>query len=180
MIAGLVLVAGLLGNKVVQLEKTIPQLQGALEAGASNGSNGGGGSSSPPTVIPPSSTSSSSPPGTTTAAPERLPILDVPGWRHIGCYYDRATRVLDVFKVEPGWRNMTNQYCARLCNDAAPDARHFGTETGDQCFCGTAVTLDPAPLWMCNQVCKGRAGQAEVCGGDWMLTLWERDDDLVR
>jgi hypothetical protein len=73
---------------------------------------------------------------------------------------------------------MTNDYCASICTSQTAQAtRHFGTQHGSECHCGTVSNvskLGRAPDWMCNYQCAGREGKHEDCGGNWVLSLWER------
>ncbi|KAK4129166.1 hypothetical protein N657DRAFT_686544 [Parathielavia appendiculata] len=162
--AALVLVGGLLGNKVASLENMIPSLVSSINATASN---------------PTTSNSTSAPPATTTATTP--PTFPVEGWNYLGCYYDSASRILP--GAELSATNMTNERCGAFCSssgDFGSKPRHFGTEVGVECHCGTLTEADlkskQAPDWACGHQCRGRTGVAERCGGNWVVSLWERVD----
>ena len=156
--AALIIAGGLLASKINNLEKSIPSLA----------------------AVNTSSSSSSSLAGEVKTTPTP-PTLLVSGWTYLGCYYDSDVRLLP--DASTSLANLTNGICGAFCitsiADAASKPRHFGTQHGGQCFCGSVtdavLASKMAPEWLCNDQCRGRAGMAETCGGNWVLSLWERD-----
>ncbi|KAK3393527.1 hypothetical protein B0H63DRAFT_443761 [Podospora didyma] len=185
-IAGLVLVGALLGNKISTLEKSLnevssrqqqqQQQQTATAAGASAPSapNTAAGivTSGTPT---PSRTGASSISSSTTSSEAAAQTTDalVAGYKYIGCYIDTPARILQDGKFLND--TLTNQLCADLCQ-----GKNFvgtGGNGGNQCFCG-ALLVPPAARgndFDCNVNCPGRFGQKrEICGGDWTLSVWQK------
>ncbi|KAK4144415.1 uncharacterized protein C8A04DRAFT_27872 [Dichotomopilus funicola] len=191
--SALIVVGTLLGSKIAKLENTIPGLALHSSPDSANQTSPGHNQNSPS-----SSSTSSSPSATTTyaASPSDLPpplppTISVSGWTYLGCYYDSEVRILpDAFLSAV---NMTNQVCSEYCTNSYTNKnnnnsnnqrrrtapRHFGTQVALQCYCGTAdnavLATRRAPDWQCMHQCAGRMSAAERCGGDWALTLWERD-----
>lgn len=64
--------------------------------------------------------------------------------------------------------NMTNEVCSKFCSAY----RYFGTEYGDECYCGSFLgsTSATAPLADCNMPCAGN--QFEYCGASNHLELY--------
>ncbi|KAL7797567.1 heme peroxidase [Trichoderma ceciliae] len=64
--------------------------------------------------------------------------------------------------------NLTNEACAEFCSDF----RYFGTEYGEECYCGSFLeaTSSTAPLADCNMPCGGN--QFEYCGASDRLELY--------
>ncbi|OTA02666.1 hypothetical protein A9Z42_0030630 [Trichoderma parareesei] len=64
--------------------------------------------------------------------------------------------------------DMTNEACAEFCSDF----RYFGTEYGDECYCGSflAGSSATAPLADCNMPCAGN--EFEYCGASNRLELY--------
>ncbi|VBB87186.1 Putative protein of unknown function [Podospora comata] len=143
--ACLVVVAGLLGHKVIQLERTLPSV-----------------------INTQVNTSTSHP---QEQQQPLLPIsasltetiqVSVPGWSYFGCYYDNSDRVLSDY-VQYDKENLTNQICADKCTDRI--YQYFGTTNGRRCFCGsTADKLKRAPDWGCNAQCPGQKNVFEAWG----------------
>ncbi|KAK0719084.1 hypothetical protein B0T21DRAFT_374745 [Apiosordaria backusii] len=154
--ASLILVAGLLGYKVVQLERTVPSI-----------------------INTDTNTNSSNPDQQqpiqpiTASLTETLQI-SIPGWSYFGCYYDNSTRVLTDYAVYDK-ENLTNQICADKCTDGIYE--YFGTTNGRRCFCGSAaVELKRAPDWGCNAQCPGQKDVFEACGGSsFYLSVWKKN-----
>ena len=68
--------------------------------------------------------------------------------------------------------SMTSQICAEHCRDY----KYFGTENGDTCFCGNSLAYkDLASEWACAIQCAGNQETYEICGGSWVLSLWEKE-----
>ncbi len=157
--AALIISGELLASKINNLEKSIPSF--ALTAvNTSNGSS---------TLAPAVKTK------------PMPPTILVSGWTYLGYYSDSDVRLLP--DASTSLANLTNGICGTFCTasvaDAASKPRHFGTQHGTQCCCGSVtdavLATKMAPEWLCNYQCKGRWGMSETCGGDWVLGLWERD-----
>lgn len=168
--AALIIASGLLASKLAHLEQSIPSL--ALAAINTTTSN--------PNLNTNPSTNTTSPAQTALSALAPPTVL-VSGWTYLGCYYDSEVRILPDASTTAS--NMTNGVCGAFCSASARDAaskpRHFGTQHGGQCFCGSVteavLASKVAPQWMCNYQCRGRWGMSENCGGNWVVSLWERD-----
>ncbi|KAK4041442.1 xylosyltransferase oxt [Parachaetomium inaequale] len=180
--AALIILGGILGSKITTLENTIPSLTSitnplgsptsANETASNNNTNTTNNNTSQSSSS--SSSSSNNPGSTTTPTP---PTILISGWTYRGCYYDSEVRVLpDAFLSA---MNMTNGVCAEFCSSDGRRSQHFGTQVALQCYCGSAsaavLASRRAPDWACEQQCRGRGSMREYCGGDWTLSLWERD-----
>ncbi|KAL7925365.1 heme peroxidase [Trichoderma austrokoningii] len=102
-----------------------------------------------------------SPTGTLTHEPTVGP------YTLVGCW----TEGQDVRALDQGAtiaEDMTNEACSEFCSDY----RYFGTEYGDECYCGSFLesTSETAPLADCNMPCAGN--QFEYCGASNRLELY--------
>lgn len=150
-VASLVLVAGLLGHKIIQLERNMPTLtaNASTEATLTN--------LSPSTLVP--------------VITETIQVA-VPGWSYVGCFYDTVNRtLLEGYAYDKD--NMTNQYCADKCMDKV--YQYFGTQYR-RCYCdGRSELLKRAPDWGCQTQCPGQKNLFEACGGEtFHLSVWKR------
>ncbi|KAH6611106.1 wsc domain containing [Trichoderma cornu-damae] len=102
-----------------------------------------------------------SPTGTLTHKPT------VGAYTLVGCWTEgQGVRALgQKATLEAG---MTNEACAEFCSGF----RYFGTEYGDECYCGSFLdaTSTTAPLADCNMPCGGN--QFEYCGASNRLELY--------
>ncbi|KAK4458125.1 WSC domain-containing protein, partial [Cladorrhinum samala] len=151
LIAAVALIGGLLGSKIAKLEKNVTP-----------SSTTNDGNSSTPTATGPQ-------PAFTTNT-------RITGFRYVGCYVDANDRVLRQHSFQAN--NMTNQVCAGACTEKA-NYKYFGTESGDQCYCGDSLPEGVADLkaneWNCGMGCAGsQAKKQEICGGDYFVGIWER------
>lgn len=170
--AALIIASGLLASKLAHLEQSIPSLALAAISNTTTNPN--------PNTNTNTNTTAAAPAALSALAP---PTVLVSGWTYLGCYYDSEVRILPDASTTLG--NMTNGVCAAFCaastgsSDPASRPRHFGTQHGGQCFCGSAtdavLASRAAPQWMCNHQCRGRSGMSENCGGNWVVSLWERE-----
>ncbi|KAH6650531.1 hypothetical protein F5144DRAFT_608467 [Chaetomium tenue] len=186
-IAALIVVSSILGTKIAKLENTISPLAVAVAESAANGTttNNNNNNNNPYTTT--STTANNLNPSQTTTttsstAPPPAPLpptIQVAGWTYLGCFYDSEVRVLPEAFLSA--TDMTNAGCADYCSEGGKTPRHFGTQVAVQCYCGTAtqavLASRRAPDWMCMHQCAGRWGVSENCGGNWVLSLWERDED---
>lgn len=168
--AGLIATGCILGRRIAKLEDKISTLTDT--SGIDNSSS----SSSSPSS---SSSSTAATTTTTTLATPAPPTILVSGWKYLGCYYDSTVRLLP--DASESAANMTNGACADFCHGTSRQPRHFGTQVSVQCYCGTAsaemLASRRAPDWQCGHQCGGRDDMAEICGGNWALTLWERSEE---
>ncbi|KAK4178016.1 hypothetical protein QBC36DRAFT_299733 [Triangularia setosa] len=155
--ACLVVVAGLLGHKVIQLERTLPSvISPQVDTNDSD------------------SEQQQQPIQSITANLTETIQVSIPGWSYYGCYYDNSTRVLADYALYDK-DNLTNQICADKCTDRI--YQYFGTTNGRRCFCdSTADKLKRAPDWGCNSQCPGQKNVFEACGGpSFHLSVWRRN-----
>ena len=91
-----------------------------------------------------------------------------------GCFVDQGTRDL-----EGTMFNMGDQGSTRICAELCVGYTYFGTQAGQQCFCGMtygaygAATDDAAE---CNSECPGHATGGTthaMCGGSWRNSVYE-------
>ncbi|KAL2199417.1 hypothetical protein P885DRAFT_75834 [Corynascus similis CBS 632.67] len=173
--AGLIATGSILGRRIAELEDRVPSfVNESTEEGSTTNETGGNSTSS----TSPSSSAPSPNPSETGIPPPTPPTVLVSGWKHLGCYYDSSVRLLsdDFYSAS----NMTNARCAEFCSSDGRRPRYFGTQVSVQCFCGTAnpdvLAGRRAPDWQCSKQCPGRDDMAETCGGNWALTIWEREE----
>ncbi|KAL7962473.1 heme peroxidase [Trichoderma compactum] len=85
----------------------------------------------------------------------------------VGCWTEgQGDRALGQAATQAA--DMTNEACAEFCSDY----RYFGTEYGDECYCGSflSTSSSTAPLADCNMPCGGN--QFEYCGASNRLELY--------
>ncbi|XP_046547960.1 WSC domain-containing protein ARB_07867-like isoform X1 [Haliotis rubra] len=92
-------------------------------------------------------------------------------YKYLGCYKDSWTRALPHQCKVP---QLTNGKCRMCC--LKRKFTHFGTEIGDQCFCGDKVSkghgmVDDSD---CRSPCKGDKGSR--CGGPWRMSIYQISD----
>ncbi|KIO26870.1 hypothetical protein M407DRAFT_234142, partial [Tulasnella calospora MUT 4182] len=87
-------------------------------------------------------------------------------WTNLGCYLDQSSRTLTSLSKQ-NWSVMTPALCAATCASYS----YFGTEAGNECYCGNALTVNtPEPITDCSTNCAGDSSLK--CGGNWRLTLY--------
>ncbi|KAK4171382.1 WSC domain-containing protein [Triangularia setosa] len=159
--AGVFVVAGLLGSKVVNLETTMSSLV-TQQARVDSDSTGNKDEQQA------TKTSTAAMAVKTTRMNKRIA-----GWNYVGCYEDSGDRILlGDFKQRD---DMTNNLCANIC--VSQEYKYFGTEFYNQCMCGESVArMIPVDDWRCDRKCRGNPVQEvfEPCGGEWFMSLWER------
>ncbi|KAK4465438.1 xylosyltransferase oxt [Cladorrhinum samala] len=159
-VASIIIVGGLLGHKISELEKQVSPFTSLP---------GTSGSASP------AQTSAGTGLGLIAAAQTDTLQVTVPGWTYYGCFYDREDRVL-----QPGYAydrdNMTNNFCVQKCAAADASWKYAGTEWR-RCFCGESpALLKRAPDWACQTACPGQTKVWEACGGDkFRISVWKKD-----
>jgi len=91
-----------------------------------------------------------------------------------GCYTDIPSHALNSYFV---WNNthMTGAFCEAECLAHDPSYTLFGTQWGEECYCGTSLTQGSFPTWPedCDAACKG--DPLEKCGGSLRLSLYSSD-----
>ncbi|KIO17666.1 hypothetical protein M407DRAFT_84757, partial [Tulasnella calospora MUT 4182] len=80
---------------------------------------------------------------------------------NLGCYLDQSSRTLTSLSKQ-NWSVMTPALCAATCASYS----YFGTEAGNECYCGNALTVNtPEPITDCSTNCAGDSSLK--CGGNW-------------
>lgn len=109
-----------------------------------------------------------------TATAQSSGSADISGFKYVGCYKDKISRVLSG-EVLPKLGLVSNTVCVDYC--ASKGFSVAGTEYGGECYCGNQLsTLEKLDDAKCAMACKGDAGQ--TCGGDWALTLYAKGGSL--
>ncbi|KAK4033004.1 WSC domain-containing protein [Parachaetomium inaequale] len=131
-----------------------------------------------PSTSTTSTTPTSTPTGTTPSG--AFTDLTAQGYRFLGCAPEERWTTDGPFRTLSGATessdDMTNQRCAAFCT--AQGFKYAGTEWRRECWCGNTVaaTRQPATtlasLATCDYKCTG--DQAQFCGGDAWLSLYER------
>lgn len=89
-----------------------------------------------------------------------------------GCVTDSvsARTLLGMSTTSP---DMSAEYCSQFCKDY----QYFGTEFGDECYCGltVATTSEKAYDSDCNVPCDGDA--SEMCGGPARMNLYRQSGE---
>ncbi|KAK7751400.1 hypothetical protein SLS62_006656 [Diatrype stigma] len=100
----------------------------------------------------------------------RTPATNIPGGaRYLGCYVDNgAPHPLPSAIVSR--TDMTGARCAQNC----AGYRYFGTEYGQECYCGDAAPASATRVSdsECSLPCAGN--DDELCGAGQRLTVYER------
>lgn len=70
---------------------------------------------------------------------------------------------------------MMNFMCFCIC----VGFKYFGIEIGIDCYCGNRIEECIFSVkvneWDCSVKCLGNnRGRKEVCGGDWLISIWEK------
>ncbi|EMC97704.1 hypothetical protein BAUCODRAFT_463088 [Baudoinia panamericana UAMH 10762] len=102
------------------------------------------------------------------------------GSNYLGCWQDNAqgTRLLDGDMTAAQYMNLT--VCADFCaaGNNGFGFQYYGTEFGNQCFCGNEITNTSAQLTATttptNQTCQMRCygAEPEICGGPSAVSLY--------
>ncbi|CAM9418052.1 unnamed protein product, partial [Choristocarpus tenellus] len=98
--------------------------------------------------------------------------VDIPGAEFVGCFTDsvdnRRMTLDDTTSMA-----MTNEVCFTTCS--ALGASYFGTQYGEECFCGGASTSLDGVSNACSFACSGDSSQ--LCGGFEALSVYSIDSD---
>ncbi|ETS75434.1 hypothetical protein PFICI_12378 [Pestalotiopsis fici W106-1] len=89
-----------------------------------------------------------------------------PGFTYKGCYSEPPGGRAIELKSYSDNKNMTTESCAAFCDDY----QLFGTEYGEQCFCGNVLAAGSSPADGCTMNCTGNNSQK--CGGPARLSLY--------
>lgn len=102
-------------------------------------------------------------------------MADPSGYKHVGCYPDNDSRLLDGAYYTDG--SLTIEKCVSYCSFNMGSGRFYsyvGVEDGKECWCGTSPTRNLAaneenPL-TCNMACSGNVN--ETCGGNGYINIY--------
>ncbi|PFH59316.1 hypothetical protein XA68_12517 [Ophiocordyceps unilateralis] len=113
--------------------------------------------------------STTSAPATPTPTATLTHKTTVSSYTLMGCMAEPTSARALSHKTTLAGKTTTNEACAAAC----AGSRYFGTEYGNECYCGTFVNAGAraAPLTDCSMACAGDAYQ--YCGGADRLELYE-------
>ncbi|CAM9919517.1 unnamed protein product, partial [Ectocarpus sp. 8 AP-2014] len=83
--------------------------------------------------------------------PTPVDVVDPTDPTYLGCYGDSQTD--RVFSVTTDSGSMTSAVCASFCSDYA----YYGTQYGEECWCGNNSGYDTYGAATCNMACSGDA-----------------------
>ncbi|WWC65393.1 uncharacterized protein I303_108011 [Kwoniella dejecticola CBS 10117] len=87
---------------------------------------------------------------------------------YVGCVNDGSPRVLPNYSLTNG--GMSSDACRKIC--VAAGYNNYGTENGNQCYCGTNKPVVPLlPDAQCTSKCPG--APTEACGAGGKMSLYE-------
>lgn len=90
----------------------------------------------------------------------------MPQYTYKACYPDATSaRILNGASTSDS--NMTASQCSVFCKAF----RYFGTQYGNQCFCGNELAATPVPVSGCDWPCRG--SNLENCGGNARMNTYE-------
>ncbi|TVY83567.1 WSC domain-containing protein [Lachnellula suecica] len=106
--------------------------------------------------------------GKTVAAPANE--LTIGNYNYYGCMSE-ATNGRALASASSSGSTMTNEVCASFCSAYA----YFGTEYGDECYCGNSFSAGSTPALTsdCSMACA--ADSSEFCGASNRLTVYARN-----
>jgi iron transport multicopper oxidase len=93
----------------------------------------------------------------------------------MGCYADpTGSRALTDLKNPVPAANVTNDSCAKACAGYS----YYGTEYGQECYCGYDLNAGSAPATSgCSKPCSG--DNQQICGGANRLNLYKSTNPPV-
>ncbi|KAF2459249.1 hypothetical protein BDY21DRAFT_204088 [Lineolata rhizophorae] len=94
---------------------------------------------------------------------------EIPGYSYVGCKTDSVgARVLDAMTLFDA--QLTVEMCADFCDGST----YFGTEYGQECYCGDGFSnpTSDAPETDCSFACAG--DEQQLCGAGNRLSLYEK------
>ncbi|KAG9017302.1 hypothetical protein FRB93_007415 [Tulasnella sp. JGI-2019a] len=91
-------------------------------------------------------------------------------YQSYGCYVDANTRILPLASTSS--TSMTTAYCQSFCAAQNPSLSYFGTENGNECWCGSSLPSSSAiaNAGDCSTTCTGDS--TSKCGGGWRLNVY--------
>ncbi|KAK4224485.1 WSC domain-containing protein [Podospora fimiseda] len=94
---------------------------------------------------------------------------------YYGCYTDYPGHALTEHSYWDN-ENMTATFCQTECLTVDPTFTIWGTQYGEECYCGHSLPQGVFPAWEagCNVPCKG--DPAEMCGGNLRLSLYGTEE----
>ncbi|KAG8845972.1 hypothetical protein FRB96_002198 [Tulasnella sp. 330] len=89
----------------------------------------------------------------------------------LGCFVDANTRVLSLASTSSS-TGMTTASCQSFCASHTPSLPYYGTENGNECWCGSAPppTSLAASSSDCSTTCTGDSNSK--CGGAWRINVY--------
>eukprot|EP00752_Nemacystus_decipiens_P009246 g8259.t1 len=123
-----------------------------------------------PAPTPDAPATTEAPTMTEAPAPTGSPEDDdavLPEYEMLGCFADRENGRVMRYKLEDP--DLTTESCALECEGYA----FFGTQYGDECWCGGNETdhLQHGVSELCDYKCAGDATQ--TCGGYWSMNVYQ-------
>ncbi|CAM9509059.1 unnamed protein product [Ectocarpus sp. 4 AP-2014] len=104
--------------------------------------------------------------------PAPVDVVEPTDPTYLGCYVDSQTE--RVFPVTTASGSMTAAVCASFCADYA----YYGTQFGEECFCGNNSDYDTlGESTLCTMECSGDA--SEICGGFNAMSIYSTGSDPV-
>ena len=100
-----------------------------------------------------------------TPMPTTLAPVDPLGY--LGCFVDSEGDRTLTGKFVKGVQVLTTEYCADFCSGYD----YFGTEYGQECFCGLETDTFNVTSTACTKTCKGDDDQ--ICGGNNAISIYE-------
>ncbi|KAK3271023.1 hypothetical protein CYMTET_20605 [Cymbomonas tetramitiformis] len=85
-------------------------------------------------------------------------------FKYVGCYVDKPVRALHLPALPSMY--MSPSLCAELCYGF----EYFGTQSAEECFCGSEDYNRYGPSGGCDQLCSG--DRSVVCGGNWANSVY--------
>ena len=92
---------------------------------------------------------------------------------YVGCFVDSSARILPSYTFTSG--SMTSDICRKTCS--ARGLNTWGTQAGNQCFCGPSLPKTMTTDNICSYKCAGNA--SEMCGGSWKLSVYNAGFQLA-
>ncbi|KAG9035776.1 hypothetical protein FRB95_010544 [Tulasnella sp. JGI-2019a] len=91
-------------------------------------------------------------------------------YQSYGCYVDSDTRVLPQKLLSSS--SMTTATCQSFCASQSPSLPYFGTENGNECWCGSSLPPSSALAARseCQTACAGDS--TSRCGGGWRISVY--------
>lgn len=99
----------------------------------------------------------------------------IDGFKYAGCFKDASDRTLSKV-IRPDIGTVSNAKCISHCKSQGFSLA--GTEYGGECYCGNElVGSEKLDASQCHMACT--EDSADVCGGDWALSVYSSDDKVT-